>query len=114
MSLKGKLRKIKHHSIKKAFELPDSEKTGVVNGLLFLGAAVGALISQQHTASGTDTPTPCTDTTNTRIENTNVPTGGRDTGLVVESWNDHCWHDHCWWDHSWHDHSWSDWTKGKT
>lgn len=99
MSLKEKLEKIKKAGIKKSFELPENEKTGVVNGLLILGAAIGTLISQQQTAHSTPTPTSCTDTVNDKVTETEIPANNLDLGFVENSWQDHCWWDHCWWDH---------------
>lgn len=100
MSIEEKLKKIKDRS--KAFELPENEKTGVINGLLILGAAIGTFLSLQKTTSGTDTPTQCTDTTNQKVTETDIPTTGREVAFDLQSWDDHCWWDHCWWDHTWH------------
>lgn len=108
MGLKEKLEKIRKGNLLKGIELSESEKTGVLNGLLLLGAAVGALAGMSHKADATLAPTDCKDTLDQKVEQTNIL--GADQALDVSSWQDHSWHDHCWWDHNWWDHSWDDYS----
>ena len=98
MGLKEKLKKIRAEAARKSFELPENEKTGVLNSILVLGAAIGALISQQQTAHSTATPTDCRDSVNQKVTETDIPTNDLNLGFTpATDWQDHCWWDH--WDH---------------
>ncbi len=101
MSIIDKLKKIRETKIITDLELPEKEKTGVLNGIVLLGAAIGTIMSLQHLTSGTDTPSSCSDTINDKVTNTEIPITGRDLGFTENSWQDHCWSDHCWCAHSW-------------
>lgn len=89
MGLKEKLEKLKESRVMKVFEVREDEKTGVLNGLLLLSAAVATLVSLQHTTSGTSTPTNCANTIDQKVTETNVL--GNDAGLDTSQWNNHCW-----------------------
>lgn len=90
MGLKERLQKIKRE---KPWVLPEEEKTGVINGLILIGAISGAFFALQKEieAESADAASTC--------ETENVE---RDDGLEegVEGVD---WSNHCWWDHNWVD-----------
>ncbi len=90
MGLKEKLEKIKESRVMKVFEIREDEKTGVLNGLLLLSAAVATLVSLQHTASGSGTA--CTDTINQKV--TDTGNQAKDLTLDTSQWGNHCWWNH--------------------
>lgn len=53
MSVKDKLKKIKQMDL---WKLNDDEKTGVINGLVLLGAALGTTLSLQSHDASADAP----------------------------------------------------------
>lgn len=93
--------KIKNARKRRLADLSGSEKTGVLNGLVVLGAIAGAMVLTGKSASATACDPKTHDVTNTELSSTD--------GGISNSWNNHCW-----WDHSWHDHSWSDWSDSST
>ena len=99
MSLKEKINKLKKRHLK---EEPKGEKTGILDGLVVLGALAGAIAV---TSEASAAPT-CDETTH-EITDTNL--NSDDDGIDTGSWDNHCWWDHAWWDHTWH--NWSDWSR---
>ncbi len=82
MGLQDKFRKIKHE---KFWSLPAVEKTGVVNGLVFIGTIAGAFLSIQKEASA-EVPSEST-----------CESGESSSGSIpTTGWEDHCWWNHCW------------------
>ena len=83
MGLKEKLQKIKRE---KPWVLPEEEKTGVVNGLIFLGTISGALMSLQNDTNATS------DGSESTCESGESSSGD----IPTTGWKDHCWWNHCW------------------
>lgn len=97
MPLKDKIKKLRERNA------DSNEKTGILNGLVVLGALAGALIAagdKAEAAPKCDSPT---------HEVTDTQTTSSDGGIDTSSWDNHCWWDHSWWDHDWSnwDESWN-------
>jgi len=89
MGLKDRIRKIKRN---RNWSLSEEEKTGVVNGLVLIGAVAAAFFAVQKETEAA--PTDSASTCESGESSSNM-------GIVINSWQDHCWWDHCW-------HNWSD------
>ena len=97
MSLKEKIKNLR----KRKPAENAKEKTGILDGLVVLGALAGAIAVTSEASAAPTCDAETHETDNTGFE-------PRDDGIEVGSWDNHCWWDHTWWDHSWTD--WTDWT----
>lgn len=98
MILSEKIKKIRKHRLAKSLS---GEKSGVLNGLMVLGAIAGAalLASEKASATPPECNSPTHDVTDTKINSHNLIS---DTdGINTASWGNHYW-----WDHSWYNHGW--------
>ncbi len=92
MNIHDKLKKRRKDGF---WKLSEEEKTGVINGLVLLGAVAGTLSAMHHEAHAQPT---CDDGV---ITNTNIIS--QDFGIDDIEWGNHCWWDHAWRDYD--DHS---------
>lgn len=92
MSIKEKIRNLRKRSLTKPIA---GEKSGVLNGLVVLGAIAGsALLASEKASAALD----CNPSTHD-IDKTNInPNDG-----VIDT---NSWGNHYWWDHSWYNHGW--------
>ena len=90
MGLKERLQKIKRE---KPWVLPEEEKTGVINGLILIGAISSTFFSMNTHAE--DTSSVSESTCETGETHNTIPAN-------IDDWDNHCWWDHCW-------HDWSQW-----